>query len=92
MLARAEKWFREREMVFGITHDVYLFLLALGVAIGFPLATLALLIVLETGWWLAKSVQARRALPSVTYAEYLQARKLEKFNESRKQIAQLAAH
>ncbi len=92
ILARAEKWFHGREMVFGITHDVYLFVLAVGVAIGFPLATLALLIVLETGWWLAKSAQARRAQPSDTYAEYLQARKLEKFNESRKQIAQLAAH
>ncbi len=92
MLRRAEKWFGEREMVFGMTHDVYLFILALGVAAGFPLATLAILIVLETLWWLAKTTQARRALPSATYAEYLQARKLEKFNESRKQIAQLAAH
>ncbi len=92
MLSHVEEWFRQREMVFGITHDVYLFVLALGVAAGFPLATLVLLIILETSWWLAKSVQAGRALPSTTYTEYLQARKLEKFNESRKQIAQLAAH
>ncbi|MBW7995104.1 MAG: NTP transferase domain-containing protein [Candidatus Glassbacteria bacterium] len=91
ILSRIENWFRDREMVFGMTHDVYLLVLALGVAAGRPLATLALLIALESLWWLAKSAQARSARPSETYTEYLQARKLERYNESRKQIAELAA-
>ena len=91
MLDRAENWFRDREMVFGMTHDVYMFVLAAGVAFGFPLATISALILLESGWWIAKTAQARRAMPSSTYSEYLQARQLEKYNEARKQIAQLVA-
>ena len=70
-LARVEQWFLDREMVFGLTHDSQLLLLALGVALGRPLETLVLLIVLENLWWGAKLAQARRAAPSERYAELL---------------------
>jgi 1L-myo-inositol 1-phosphate cytidylyltransferase / CDP-L-myo-inositol myo-inositolphosphotransferase len=71
LLARVEKWFHDREMVFGITHDVYLLILAVGVAAGFPASTLAALIGLETIWWAAKLYQIRNAQPSEQYALFL---------------------
>jgi CDP-L-myo-inositol myo-inositolphosphotransferase len=90
-LARLEGWFRQREMVFGMTHDVYLLLLAIGVSAGFPLFTVGALVLLESCWWLAKSTQARQLRPSRNYAEYLQARRLEKISDSHKTIVELAA-
>ena len=70
-LARVEKWFYEREMVFGLTHDSYLLILAVGVALKKPAATLAVLIVLETFWWAIKLIQVRKTRPSEKYAEFL---------------------
>ncbi len=71
MLARVEKWFYEHNMVFGLTHDVYLLVLALGVALGFPRQTLSLLIVAETLWWSLQLFRVRRAAVSEPYDEYL---------------------
>ncbi|MEA2062307.1 MAG: NTP transferase domain-containing protein [Gemmatimonadota bacterium] len=71
ILARIEAWFYKREMVFGLTHDSYLLILALGVAAGFPAPTLWLLITLETLWWAAKLFQAHNSKPSTLYADYL---------------------
>ena len=70
-LARVEAWFYRKEMVFGLTHDSYLLILAIGVAAGFPAFTLWLLIALETLWWTAKLFQVRSAEPSTIYADYL---------------------
>ena len=70
-LARVEAWFYRKEMVFGLTHDSYLLILAIGVAAGFPAFTLWLLIALETLWWTAKLFQVRGAEPSTIYADYL---------------------
>lgn len=72
-LSRLEKWFHEREMVFGLTHDSYLLILALGVALGFPRQTLTVLIILETLWWSLKLYQARNDRISSKYGEYLAA-------------------
>ncbi|MCE5271952.1 hypothetical protein LLH00_11810, partial [bacterium] len=58
-------------MVFGLTHDVYLLVLALGVALGFPRQTLSLLIVTETLWWSLQLFRVRRAAVSEPYDEYL---------------------
>ena len=71
VLSRIEAWFYRREMVFGLTHDSYLLMLAIGVAAGFPAFTLWLLIALETIWWIAKLYQVRNAQPSKTYGGYL---------------------
>ena len=90
-LASIEKWFYEREMVFGVTHDSYLLLLALVVAFGAPLAGLTALVALETLWWIAKTVQAGKTRPSDSYAEFLAAETGEKINEKKYRIAELAA-
>jgi len=70
-LAAVEKWFYERGMVFGITHDSYILILAAGVALGQPLATLSLLIVLEILWWAVKLIQAQNTQPSEQYAKFM---------------------
>ena len=71
LLARIEKWFHERRMVFGLTHDSYMLILALGVAFGYPRQTLSLLIVLETIWWALKLHQVRKATTTEQYDDYL---------------------
>jgi len=75
-LSRIEAWFYEREMVFGLTHDSYLLILALGVAAGYPALTLWLLIALETLWWTAKMYQLRNSQSSPIYEDYLARRNL----------------
>ncbi|MBN2289552.1 MAG: NTP transferase domain-containing protein [Candidatus Glassbacteria bacterium] len=70
-LAELEAWFYQRGMVFGLTHDCYILILAVGVASGFPAYTLWLLIALETLWWTAKLSQVRNAEPSAIYVDYL---------------------
>ncbi|MCE5272260.1 NTP transferase domain-containing protein [bacterium] len=71
ILGRVERWFYGRNMVFGLTHDVYLLVLALGVALGFPRQTLSLLIVTETLWWSLRLFRVLRAAVSEPYDVYL---------------------
>jgi 1L-myo-inositol 1-phosphate cytidylyltransferase / CDP-L-myo-inositol myo-inositolphosphotransferase len=75
-LGRIEAWFYERGMVFGLTHDTYILILAVGVAAGFPAYTLLLLIALETLWWIAKIFQVRYAKPNTVYVDYLAKRNI----------------
>ena len=74
-LGRIEDWFLEREMVFGVTHDSYLFLLAAA----------------ETLWWCAKTWQAARTLPSEHYEFFLANRRIEKDDDRKSRIPEFAA-
>ncbi len=91
LLSRLEKWFYDREMVFGITHDSYLLILAVGVALGAPLATIGTLVILETLWWVAKAAQTRQARPSENYVDFLATNNMDVKNETRTRIPELAA-
>jgi len=90
-LARLEKWFYRRKMVFGITHDSYLLLLAVGVALGAPLATILTLVILETLWWVTKVLQTRQARPSENYLNFLATKRMDLKNERGTRIPELAA-
>jgi choline kinase/phosphatidylglycerophosphate synthase len=91
LLARLEKWFHHREMVFGMTHDSYLLILAAGVALGAPLATILALVILETLWWAVKTAQARQAQPSENYLNFLTTNNMDVKDERATRIPELAA-